>query len=224
MKQIDVMKDLLADNNKIADANRKLLSDKGIFTINLVGSPGAGKTSLLERLIRKFKDEIKIVVIEGDLYTTNDAQRIEQEGIEVIQLNTKGACHLEANMIAEALADLNLEEVDLLVIENVGNLVCTASFDLGEDMKITLLSVTEGSDKPLKYPIIFQNSKGVVVNKVDLLEHTDFSIKQLYQDLKNLKEDIKVFEVSCVKEEGILEFGDYLKGKIKTKQLATRSS
>jgi hydrogenase nickel incorporation protein HypB len=220
MKQIDVMKDILADNNKIADSNRKLLGNKGIFTINLVGSPGAGKTSLLEELIKKFKGEIKIAVIEGDLYTTNDAQRIEQEGIEVIQLNTKGACHLEANMIAEAIADLNLEEVDLLVIENVGNLVCTASFDLGEDIKITLLSVTEGSDKPIKYPIIFQKSAGVVVNKMDLLEHTNFSIKQLYQDLRNLTENIKIFEVSCVKEEGILEFGDYLKERIKTKKLA----
>ncbi|TDX52398.1 hydrogenase nickel incorporation protein HypB [Orenia marismortui] len=219
-KEIGVMKDLFATNNKIAASNRQLFKEKGVFTINLVGSPGAGKTSLLEKIIGNMKDELNIVVIEGDLYTTKDAERIEQDGVEVIQLNTKGACHLEANMIAEAISDLDLAEIDLLIIENVGNLVCTASFDLGEDIKITLLSITEGSDKPLKYPVIFQNSEAVVVNKLDLLNYTDFSMDELYGDLKALKEDIKVFEVSCVKEKGILDFEDYLKDEFNSKRLA----
>ncbi|WP_018248605.1 hydrogenase nickel incorporation protein HypB [Orenia marismortui] len=220
-KSITVMKDLFDTNNKIAAVNRELFKKKGIFTINLVGSPGAGKTSLLEKIIRNMKDQLNIVVIEGDLYTTKDGERIEQEGIEVIQLNTKGACHLEANMIAEAISDLNLAEIDLLIIENVGNLVCTASFDLGEDIKITLLSITEGSDKPLKYPLIFQNSEAVVVNKLDLLNYTDFSMDELYEDLRSLKEDIKVFEVSCIKERGTLGFENYLKDEINNKLLSS---
>lgn len=214
MKQIEVMKDLLADNKKLAEGNRERLSSKGIFTINLLGSPGAGKTTLLEKIIRELKDEIQIAVIEGDLYTANDAQRIEKEGIEVIQLNTKGICHLEANMTREAVSKLNLDKIDLLVIENVGNLVCTASYDLGEDIKMTVLSVTEGSDKPIKYPLIFQNSDFVIVNKMDLLKNTDFSMDKFYRDIKALREDIKVFEVSCTTNQGIAELTYYLKQQV----------
>ena len=214
MKQIEVMKDLLADNKKLAKANRERLNSKVIFTINLLGSPGAGKTTLLERIIRQLKDEIQIAVIEGDLYTANDAERIEKEGVDVIQLNTKGICHLEANMIREAVAKLNLNKVDLLVIENVGNLVCTASYQLGEDIKITVLSVTEGSDKPIKYPLIFQNSEVVILNKLDLLKHTDFSMVKFNRDIKALREDIKVFEVSCTINQGIGELIDYLKQQV----------
>ncbi|MTI59314.1 MAG: hydrogenase nickel incorporation protein HypB [Firmicutes bacterium] len=220
MKKIEVMKDLLADNKQVADSNRKLLSTNGIFTINLLGSPGAGKTTLLEKVIRNLKDELKIAVIEGDLYTTNDADRIAREGVEVIQLNTKSACHLEANMVREVISDLNLSGLELLFIENVGNLVCTASFDLGEDIKLTVLSVTEGSDKPIKYPLIFQNSEVVILNKMDLLKQTDFSKEQFYRDLTALQEDAKVFEVSCASNDGIRCFSDYLQGKITAKKLA----
>ena len=220
MKEFDIMRDLLEDNKRLAEANHEILLSKGIFTINLLGSPGAGKTTLLEMLIRELKDEIGIAVIEGDLYTSNDADRIEKENIQVVQLNTKGVCHLEANMVKEALAELDLKDIDLLVIENVGNLVCTASFDLGEDIKITVLSVTEGTDKPIKYPLIFQKSSIVVVNKMDLLAHTDFSLDKFYQDIRTLGEDIKVFEVSCIGNQGIEEFASYLKKLIKENKLA----
>lgn len=215
MIQIEVMKDLLADNKKLAKANQKKLSSKGILTINLLGSPGAGKTTLLEKIIRQLKDEIQIGVIEGDLYTANDAKRIEKEGVQVVQLNTKGVCHLEANMIREALTSLNLDNLDLLFIENVGNLVCTASYELGEDIKMTVLSVTEGSNKPIKYPLIFQNSDFVILNKLDLIKQTDFSINKFYQDIKALGEDIKVFEVSATINQGIAELADYLKEDFK---------
>lgn len=211
MKEIAVMKDLLEDNKNLAEANKKMLASKGVFTINLLGSPGTGKTTLLEKIIRELKDEIGIAVIEGDLYTSNDADRIEKENIPVIQLNTKGVCHLEANMVRTALAKLDLKNTDLLVIENVGNLVCTASFDLGEDIRITVLSVTEGSDKPIKYPLIFQKSKIVVLNKMDLLMYTDFSLDQFYQNIKKLGADIKVFEVSCTSNQGIEELASYLR-------------
>ncbi|OCL27743.1 hydrogenase accessory protein HypB [Orenia metallireducens] len=214
MKQIEVKKNILANNDQIADENRKLLQEKGIFTIDLVGSPGAGKTTLLEQIIKSLKDKINLTVIEGDLYTTKDADRIEAYGTQVIQVNTGGACHLEANMIREAMNQIDLDGVDLLVIENVGNLVCTASYDLSEDIKVTVLSITEGSDKPLKYPAMFQKSEVLIVNKVDLLEYTDFSMEDLYKDIKSLNQGIKVFEVSARTGQGINEVSSYLEKRV----------
>jgi hydrogenase nickel incorporation protein HypB len=214
VKQIEVKKNILANNDQIADENRKLLQEKGIFTIDLVGSPGAGKTTLLEQIIKSLKDKINLTVIEGDLYTTKDADRIEAYGTQVIQVNTGGACHLEANMIREAMNQIDLDGVDLLVIENVGNLVCTASYDLSEDIKVTVLSITEGSDKPLKYPAMFQKSEVLIVNKVDLLEYTDFSMEDLYKDIKSLNQGIKVFEVSARTGQGINEVSSYLEKRV----------
>ncbi|WBW95811.1 hydrogenase nickel incorporation protein HypB [Oceanirhabdus sp. W0125-5] len=217
MKQILVKKNILGTNNEIAKKNRELLKEKGIFTINMLGSPGAGKTSVLEKIIKSLKKELNMCVIEGDLYTTKDADRIESHGIQVLQVNTGGGCHLDALMIEEALSNINIEDTDFLIIENVGNLVCPASYDLSEDMKVTVLSITEGNDKPLKYPSMFQRSEVLIVNKIDLLEYTNFSMDDLYEDIKSLNENIKIFEVSCTTEEGIKDLAEYFKEKIKEK-------
>lgn len=217
MKQISVKKNILGTNDQIAKRNRELLKEKGIFTINMIGSPGAGKTSVLEKIISSLKSEINMTVIEGDLYTTKDAERIESHGIQVLQVNTGGGCHLDALMIEEALSNIDIEDTNFLIIENVGNLVCPASYDLSEDMKVTVLSITEGNDKPLKYPSMFQRSEVLIVNKMDLLEHTNFSMDELYDDIKSLNENIKIFEVSCTTEEGIKDLAHFFKEKIEEK-------
>lgn len=214
MKQILVKKNILQTNEEIALRNKEVLLEKGIFTINLLGSPGAGKTSVLEQIIKNLKDKVNMTVIEGDLYTTKDAERIESHGVQVIQVNTGGACHLDASMIEEAMNHIDIEGMDFLIIENVGNLVCPASYNLSEDMKVTVLSIAEGNDKPLKYPSMFQRSEVLIVNKVDLIEFTNFSMDELYKDIKSLNENIKVFEVSCRTGQGLNELCQYFKSKV----------
>lgn len=216
MKQIQVKKNILQSNDDLADKNRDILGQKGIFTINLLGSPGAGKTSVLEQIIRNMK-QTAMAVIEGDLYTTKDADRIEAQGIPVIQVNTGGACHLDAAMISEALEHLDLEQIRFLIIENVGNLVCPASYDLSEDLRITVLSITEGNDKPLKYPAMFQRSDILIVNKMDLIQFTNFSMEELYRDIRSLNEDMKIFEVSCRTGEGFHDLCHFLKQSVMNK-------
>ena len=169
MSEIKVVENILHTHEQLTSQNRQVLNEKGIYVINMMSSPGSGKTSLLERVISKLKGEVSIAVIEGDLYTTKDAERIEAQGVPVVQINTGGACHLDGKMIKGALESLNLDKVDLLVIENVGNLVCPAAFELGEDIKITVLSTPEGNDKPLKYPRMFENSGAIILNKLDFI-------------------------------------------------------
>ena len=218
MKQILVKKDILKNNNSIADKNRELLNEKKIFTMNLLGSPGAGKTSVLEQIIENMKDDVNMSVIEGDLYTTKDAQRIENKGIDVIQVNTGGACHLDAAMIKEAMDSIDIDNLDFLVIENVGNLVCPASYDLSEDIKVTVMSITEGNDKPLKYPSMFQRSQVIILNKIDILEFTNFNMDEFYNDIRSLNKEAKVFEVSCRTKEGVTQLCDYLRNLINLKR------
>ncbi|HSQ87793.1 hydrogenase nickel incorporation protein HypB [Romboutsia sp.] len=218
MKQILVKKDILKNNNSIADENRILLNEKKIFTMNLLGSPGAGKTSVLEQIIENMKDDVNMSVIEGDLYTTKDAQRIENKGIDVIQVNTGGACHLDAAMIKEAMDSIDIDNLDFLVIENVGNLVCPASYDLSEDIKVTVMSITEGNDKPLKYPSMFQRSQVIILNKIDILEFTNFNMDEFYNDIRSLNKEAKVFEVSCRTKEGVTQLCDYLRNLINLKR------
>jgi len=219
MKTITIKKDILKNNNNIADKNREILKSKNIFTVNLLGSPGSGKTSALERIIENMKEDINISVIEGDLYTTKDAKRIEDKGVDVIQVNTGGACHLDASMVKEAIENINIDDLDFLVIENVGNLVCPASYDLSEDIKVTVMSVTEGNDKPLKYPSMFQKSQVIILNKIDIIEFTDFDINEFYEDIKSLNEEAVVFEISCRNKIGIDELCNYFKTKINSKKL-----
>lgn len=218
MSEIKVITNILNSNNKISFDLKKFFKEKGIYVINLMSSPGAGKTSILEKLISKLKDDIKIAVIEGDIYTTKDAERIGVLGVPVVQINTGGACHLDGSMIKSAVDNLDSNNIDILIIENVGNLVCPAEFEIGEDMKVSVLSVTEGNDKPSKYPLMFEKSAAVILNKLDLAEYTNFSIPEFYDDLKAINANAKIFETSCVKNQGIEEISLWLKNNLKIKR------
>jgi len=218
MSEIKVVANILHTHEELTSRNKQVLNEKGIYVINMMSSPGSGKTSLLERVISKLKDKVSIAVIEGDLYTTKDAERIEAQGVPVVQINTGGACHLDGKMIKGALESLDLDNVDLLVIENVGNLVCPAAFDLGEDIKITVLSTPEGNDKPLKYPRMFEDSGAVILNKIDLLDFTNFDKVEFYKDINSLNAHATIFETSCVKDQGIEELCSWLSQQIDHKR------
>jgi len=208
--KVKVATKILEANDRIALENRRVFDHAGLFVINLMSGPGAGKTSLLERTLAGRKD-LRIGVIEGDIAGSDDAERIEKFGAPVVQINTGGACHLDANMISDVLGDLPLDEIDLLFIENVGNLVCPAEFKVGEDMKVMLLSIAEGHDKPLKYPLMFQESSALVLNKTDLAPYTDVDIGKIRKDALSLNPGLKIFEVSCRTGEGIPEWIDWLR-------------
>lgn len=218
MCEIKVETNILQTNEDITARNKKMLDEKGIFVVNLMSSPGSGKTSILEKMIAKLKNEVKIAVIEGDIYTRKDAERIEAQGVPVVQINTGGACHLDGEMIKGALESLDLEAVDLLVIENVGNLVCPAEFEIGEDIKVSVLSTTEGNDKPLKYPLMFEKSGVVILNKTDLIEFTNFNKEEFYKDIESLNANALIFETSCTKNEGLNEICSWVKEKIENKR------
>ena len=213
--EVKVMKNILGENEKIAEDNRKFFRDKKIFVLNLMGSPGSGKTTLLEKTLSKLTQKIKVAVSEGDLFTARDAERIEREGVPVVQINTSGGCHLDAPMVRRAAESLNLDAIDLLIVENVGNLVCPAEFDIGENMKAVVLSITEGDDKPLKYPLIFKESAACVLNKIDLLPFTNFNLEQARADLEIIHPMIEIFETSCTKEIGIYNWCEFLIDKMK---------
>jgi hydrogenase nickel incorporation protein HypB len=210
--KVKVVTRILEANERLAEENRKRFREAGVFVLNLMGAPGAGKTSLLEKTILKLKGRMNIGVIEGDIAGTDDAERINTTGVPVVQINTGGACHLDANMISEVLTEISLEDLDLLVIENVGNLVCPAEFKVGEDMKAMVLSISEGHDKPLKYPLMFQESAALVLNKIDLLPHMDVDIDKLRKDAISLNPGIKIFEVSCRTGEGLDRWAEWLSG------------
>jgi len=209
------MRNILGANDEIAAANRKTFSERGVVVMNLIGSPGSGKTTLLEKILARLVDKIKIAVIEGDLFTAKDAERIERAGVDVIQINTAGGCHLDAAMIQKACASLDLDAIDLLIVENVGNLVCPAEFDIGENFKAVVLSITEGDDKPLKYPLIFKESEVVLLNKIDLLPFTNFDLKSAREDLTTLHPTIKIFETSCTTGAGLDDWCGWLLERIK---------
>ncbi|OHE54745.1 MAG: hydrogenase accessory protein HypB [Thermodesulfovibrio sp. RBG_19FT_COMBO_42_12] len=213
--KVKVVTRILEANDRIAAENRKLFNDAGVFVINLMSAPGAGKTSLVEKTIRELSIKLRTGVIEGDIAGTDDAQRIESLGIPVVQINTGGACHLDANMINEAIADLPLKDLDLLIIENVGNLVCPAEFKVGEDMKVMILSITEGDDKPLKYPLMFQESSALILNKIDLLPYADVNIGKIKKSSLSLNPDLRIFEVSCKTGEGVAGWTEWLRSLIK---------
>ena len=213
--EIKVMKNILGENDKIAEENRKLFAEKNILVINLMGSPGSGKTSLLEKTLENLSGKIKIAVIEGDLFTAKDAERIERLGVQVVQINTSGGCHLDAQMIKRATDSLNLDELNLIIVENVGNLVCPAEFDVGENFKAVVLSITEGDDKPLKYPLIFKESKITLLNKIDLIPFTNFNMKSAKEDLTALHPNLKIIETSCTKNIGIDEWCEWILQEVK---------
>lgn len=204
------MSDILDANDQLARAVNQRLTSEGIFVLNLLGSPGCGKTTLLEKTIAALKDKISLAVIEGDLFTSKDAERIDRQGVPVVQINTAGGCHLDAGMINSVLDTLDLKKLDMLIIENVGNLVCPAEFDIGEDAKATVLSVTEGEDKPLKYPLVFRKSQAVLINKMDLLPYTGFNLDSAIHDIKGINPETKLITASCRTEEGLQEWYQWL--------------
>lgn len=216
--KIIAAKKILRANEELAGKNRARFNQSGILTVNMVGSPGCGKTTFLEALVARLAGRAAPAVIEGDLASTIDAQRIEKLGVPVVQINTEGACHLDASMVAAACDSLELDGVDLLVIENVGNLVCTAGFDLGEHLRIVLLSTSEGDDKVAKYPTIFQKSDALLVTKIDLLAHGDFDIDRVAADMKRLAPNGRIFHLSARTGEGVQQVADWLLGKSRRRE------
>ncbi|GAW91117.1 hydrogenase nickel incorporation protein HypB [Calderihabitans maritimus] len=216
--EIKVMKGVYDSNEKIAAHNRRNFAEHRTLAVNILGSPGSGKTTLLEASIGMLKEKIRPAVIEGDLSTDRDASRIAAHGVPVIQINTNGGCHLDAQMIAKVLPDFDLSQVDLMIIENVGNLVCPAAFDLGEDFKVVVLSIAEGADKPAKYPRTFLEASAVVINKIDLLPFSDVNLEELKRDIRNINPDIKIFEVSCRLRQGLDNWAEWLVSKVREKQ------
>ncbi len=213
--KIPVVRNILEANERIAEENRKLFEREKVAVINLMSSPGSGKTSLLECTIDAVKNRIRMGVIEGDVQSTRDAERIAEKGIPVVQINTDGACHLDGNMIRNALSTFDLSQLDLLVVENVGNLVCPAEFDVGEDHKVMILSVTEGSDKPEKYPLMFHESSVLLVNKIDLLPYVDCSVEEIRDISLRINPNLEIFEISCRTGEGIDRWADWLSKQTK---------
>lgn len=213
--QIEVMKNILGANDEVAQSNQNLFRNKNIFVLNLMGSPGAGKTSLLEKSLEKLKSDLNIAIIEGDLFTAKDAERIDRIGIPVFQINTAGGCHLDAPMIRKAIDNLDLDALDLLIIENVGNLVCPAEFELGESKKSVVLSITEGDDKPAKYPLIFKESSLIVLNKIDLFPYVNFDLARVKNELTRMNPSAKIIETSATSGDGIDDFCDWIRGEIR---------
>lgn len=217
MGVITVERKVLAKNDEIAEQNRKIFTDNEIFAINLVSSPGSGKTTLLEGTIGLISSRVSISVIEGDVQTSLDAERVANYNVPVVSIVTNGACHLEAKLVQDAVMKLDLKKTELLVIENVGNLVCPAGYDLGENMKIVLVSTTEGDDKPLKYPKMFRNSKVMVINKIDLLPYVNCDMEKLKGNALNINPGLKIFEVSSTTGDGIKEWCNWLIENVREK-------
>lgn len=212
MKKIDIGKKILGENEKYAFENIMFLAEKKKVCLNMISSPGSGKTTILARTINDLKGKIRIGVIEGDIQTDIDAERIRATQAPAVQINTDGACHLSAAQVGAALRDLPIDNLDLIVIENVGNLVCPSAFALGESAKIVVLSVAEGDDKPAKYPAIFAKSKVLLINKIDLLEggHVDFDLERAKADARRLNKAIEIFPISAKTGEGMSDWYDWL--------------
>ena len=208
--EIKVLKDILSANNQIAERNRQLLDSNNVFAVNLMSSPGAGKTSLILETIKKLKGKTRSGVVEGDIRSSLDAEIIGKEGVPVIQINTGGECHLDANMLSSALSNVPLLDIELLLIENVGNLVCPAEFTLGEHKKVLISSIPEGDDKPFKYPLMFDIADAVVINKIDLLPYIKFDIQTFPRTIKVINEKVAIFQISCTTGQGIEQWVSWL--------------
>ncbi len=214
MSIVTVERKILKKNDEIAGENRQIFKKNELFTLNLLSSPGSGKTSLLEKTIEQLNNSIKIGVVEGDVQTDNDAQRIAKYNVPVVQIVTNGGCHLEAKLVQNALENFDLSTLELLVIENVGNLVCPANYDLGEDKKIVMVSTTEGDDKPSKYPSMFRVSDVMVINKTDLLEYVDFDMNRVREHAHIINPNLEIIELSCKTGEGLDVWIDWIRDNL----------
>jgi hydrogenase nickel incorporation protein HypB len=214
MNIITIERKVLEKNDEIARQNRAHFLQHGIFVFNLVSSPGSGKTSILERTLEYLKGKVNVAVIEGDVQTDIDSKRIARYDVPVVQIVTRGGCHLDAQLVHEALNNLPLSQIKILIIENVGNLVCPANYDLGESMKVVVASTTEGDDKPLKYPAMFRSATALIVNKIDLVPYVECDLKQLERNALQINPDLKIFETSCKTNQGISGWADWLVSRL----------
>jgi len=217
-KTVEVLTKILDANDKQAQSNREHFDKYGILAVNLMSSPGAGKTTLLEKTIEILKDDLKIGVIEGDLETNKDAERIKSKGSPAYQITTGQACHLDAFMVHEGIHHLPLEELDIVFVENVGNLVCPASYDIGTHINVVLLSVPEGDDKPAKYPVMFKSADLLLITKVDLIDYFDFSIEKAVEETKKLNPKVDVMLVSTKTGQGLKDWIEFLKLKMRLRK------
>ncbi len=210
MSVVTIERKVLEKNDALAEKNRELFHQSSIFVLNMVSSPGSGKTSILERTLEFLNGKLKIAVIEGDVQTDFDAQRVAKFGVPVVQIVTHGGCHLDASLVQDALRSLDLNGIQLLIIENVGNLVCPSNYDLGEHMKVVVASTTEGDDKPLKYPAMFRNASILLVNKIDLVPYVNCSLSALKGNALCMNPALTIFETSCTTKQGIAEWCNWL--------------
>ena len=222
-REIKVIRRVLDVNDRMAAHNRRLFAEQGIFVLNLMSSPGSGKTTTLEKTLAEIMPDMKCAVIVGDICTTNDADRLAVSGAPVVQVNTDefgGDCHLAAHVIEKALGGIDLHDVQLLIVENVGNLVCPAEFDIGEDARVVILSVTEGEDKPLKYPLMFRECDAAILNKIDLLPYLDYDMAEAAENIRQIHPDMPIFEMSSKTKEGMAPWLEWLKQQVQKKQNA----
>ena len=222
MSRVPLQQKVLNENDRLAASLRERFREHGVLCVNLISSPGSGKTTLLERTLEALPPEARVAVLTGDIQTENDAARLKRFGFPVKQITTGGTCHLDARMIERHLEDWNLEDLDILFIENVGNLVCPSSYDLGEAAKIVILSVTEGEDKPLKYPSIFFKSELLILSKVDLLPYVPFNIEAAEENARRIHPGMEVLRISCAKQDGLEEWFAWLKNRREAFQHACR--
>ncbi len=218
MNVITVERKILEKNDEVARQNRERFAGEGTYVVNMVSSPGSGKTSIIERTLQYLKGRRRVAVIEGDVQTDLDAQRVARYDVPVVQIVTHGACHLEAPLVRDALERLDTNGIELLIIENVGNLVCPASYDLGEDVRVAILSTTEGDDKPLKYPKMFQTSSVLIINKVDLIPHVACSLELLRTNALRINPDLRIFELSCTTGAGVADWCAWIEQSLQTRR------
>ena len=223
IKRVSVLENIFNENDRLASTNRKILDDEGVYSVNIMASPGAGKTSLIEMTINSLKNEFQIAVIDGDIATSLDADRATAAGAMAVQINTGGACHLDAVMMNQAFSQIHLDQVDLLIVENVGNLVCPASFQLGTHSNILIASIPEGDDKPYKYPGMYRGVDALVVNKIDLLPYVDFRMDYFNRGVEILNPGLITFPLSCRSQEGVQNWLDWLRLQIRIHQSGDRN-
>jgi hydrogenase nickel incorporation protein HypB len=208
--EIKIMKNILDRNQNKAEEVRKLLTLKKVLMVNIISSPGAGKTTLLEQTCKELGPKLRIGVIEGDITTDRDAQRLKKYNIPIVVINTEGGCHLDSHSISKVLDSFDLDRLDIMFVENVGNLICPSQFDLGETFKLAVVSTTEGDDKPGKYPMLFREAKAVILNKTDLIPYTNFNLENFSSDLQKINGQIPLFQVSCTRGDGLDEWNEWI--------------